>query len=467
MLVSPCLSPSLCSSSSCFSVFAQDQKPLGSKKYAQYGDVKRVAPQLLLLPTEACNYETDKRRLMNHYYYYWYGSSREARRPQLLLVKRRCTAAFSLNYQRSVIHYVRKSILVSKRKSGFSTSPHCLSPESLTSSNDLARRSSAVLAQRPSSRDALGLGSSSSPTVRETAYDAASDSSSSSPSAESNGIATAAAGIPSKVSSSGNWTFEYANTVGILGGLTPLATVDFMRKIVEATDLEDETDHIPLVLCSDPHTRKSISPSLLLPRTNNMSSKGGTSAMELMSVETLLARRRFLEKAGAKCIVMPCHVSHLWYDQLAEGCSVPFLHMADCVVEELKAANLQPLEAGSKPKIGVLGTQATIAAAEFYYEKLRSQGFDVALPDQATMEHAVIPGTAALRRGDMEGARNLLRIAVQVLLVNAVNLVLLACHDTPTAFLADDPVLRKCIDPTDALARATVRWSRSMKGIRT
>ncbi|KAG6554744.1 hypothetical protein Mapa_003763 [Marchantia paleacea] len=264
--------------------------------------------------------------------------------------------------------------------------------------------------------------------------------------------------------------FDHANTVGILGGLNPLATVEFMRKIVDASNAEDESDHIPVLLCSDPNLRKRIASSRgpmkssFKPALLEDAYGGAEEEIELITVEPLIQKRRFLEESGAKCIVMPCHVSHLWYDQLAEGCTVPFLHMADCVIDELKAADLQPLEAGTRPKIGVLGSEATLASA-FYQEKLRSQGFDVALPDKATMEHAVIPGIAALQRRDMEGAKNLLRIAVQVLLVNAVNMVVLACHNMPTAFDADDPVLRKCIDPTHALARAAVKWSKTTKGL--
>ncbi|KAK9281397.1 hypothetical protein L1049_004297 [Liquidambar formosana] len=54
--------------------------------------------------------------------------------------------------------------------------------------------------------------------------------------------------------------------------------------------------------------------------------------------------------------------------------------------------------------------------------------------DKATMEHTVIPAIEALDRKDMEGARNLLRIALQVLLVRAVNTVILASDDMLGSF---------------------------------
>ncbi|KAF5954582.1 hypothetical protein HYC85_007438 [Camellia sinensis] len=157
---------------------------------------------------------------------------------------------------------------------------------------------------------------------------------------------------------------------------------------------------------------------------------------------------------------MPCHISHSWHDEVSRGSSVPFLHMGECVAKELKEAKLRPLEAGSSLQIGVLATDAILKAG-FYQEKLQNEGFEVVLPDKATMEHTVIPAIEALNRKDMEGARNLLRIALQVLLVRAVNTVVLASDDMRKLLPQDDPLLKKCVDPMDALARSTIKWARS------
>lgn len=89
------------------------------------------------------------------------------------------------------------------------------------------------------------------------------------------------------------------------------------------------------------------------------------------------------------------------------------------------------------------------------------QGFEVVVPDKATMEHTVIPATEAFNRKDMEGARNLLRIALQVLLLRAVNTVILASDDLRELLPHDDPLLKKCVDPLDALARSTIKWTLS------
>ncbi|CAK8535711.1 unnamed protein product [Lathyrus sativus] len=240
-------------------------------------------------------------------------------------------------------------------------------------------------------------------------------------------------------------------TVGIIGGMSVDATLNFLRKLVELSS-QDGQSPIPFLLCSDPILNKEL-----------LSYERSLESFKLDSpdiVKSLRNKRVFLENSGARCIVMPCNVSHSWYEQVSNGCSVPFLHMADCVAQELKEAKLKPLEAGSPLRIGVLATNATLAAG-FYKEKLQNEGFEVILPDRATMEHTVIPATEALSRKDMEGACNLLRIALQVLLVRAVNFVILASDEMRDVLPHDDPLLKKCIDPMEVLARSTIKWVRS------
>ncbi|KAM1600925.1 uncharacterized protein LOC126610219 isoform X1 [Malus sylvestris] len=250
------------------------------------------------------------------------------------------------------------------------------------------------------------------------------------------------------------------NTVGIIGGLSVDSSVKFLRKLVNWSSRDGES-FPPFVLCSDHVSNKEL---LSIERSSfpSVSSKSdGPEFNPTPIVEKLLCKRIFLEKSGARCIVMPCHISHSWHDEISKGCSVPFLHIGECVVKELKEAKLKPLEAGSPLRIGVLASHATLTAG-FYQEKLQSEGFEVVLPDKVTMEYSVIPAIEALNRKDIEGAQNLLRIALQVLLARVVNSVILASDDM-RGLLHLDPLLKKCIDPMDALARSTISWAQSAK----
>lgn len=260
-------------------------------------------------------------------------------------------------------------------------------------------------------------------------------------------------------SSSRNSLLTQHNAVGIIGGVSVDSTLNFVKKLVKLHS-EGEEDRLPFVLCSDPALNKE----LLCHERSSFSFTWGKNEIlqpdQTAIVENLRRKRTFLERSGACCIVMPCHISHSWHDEVSKGCSVPMLHMGECVAKELKEAKLRPLEAGSPLRIGVLATDATLKAG-FYQEELQKEGFEVVLPDKATMEHTVIPSIEAMTRKDIEGARTLLRIALQVLLVRAVNTVILASDDMRQLLPRDDPLLKKCIDPMDALARSTVKFAQS------
>ncbi|CAN4086374.1 unnamed protein product [Withania somnifera] len=251
------------------------------------------------------------------------------------------------------------------------------------------------------------------------------------------------------------------NAVGVIGGRSVGTTLNFVTKLVTWSS-KDGGDGLPFVLCSDPVLNKKLSfhergsSSLFFGKNENLLKDHAP------IVENLRHKRMFLEKSGAQCVVMPCHISHSWYDQVAQGSSVPVLHMGECVAKELKEANLRPLEAGSTLRIGVLASDATLTSG-FYQEKLQNEGFEAVLPDKATMEHTVIPLVEALNRKDIEGAQNLFRIALQVLLVRAVNTVIIASDDMRDLLPPDDPLLKKCIDPMDALARSTVGFVQSVE----
>ncbi|KAL9258348.1 Aspartate racemase-like protein [Drosera capensis] len=249
----------------------------------------------------------------------------------------------------------------------------------------------------------------------------------------------------------------FANkTVGIIGGVSVVSTITFVEKLVRMSS-RDKEECLPFILSSDPSVRIGTELSRAS-RQVALHGKGGRSEMDFL-VDNLRRKRKFLEKSGARCIVMPCHVLHAWHKEISEGCPLPFLHVGDCIAKELREADMKPIEAGSNVKIGVIATDETLTAG-YYQDMLQNEGFEVVPPDKATMEHIVNPAIEAMHKRDMEGARNLLRVAIHVLLVRAVNTVILASDELQGLLPHDDPLLKKCMDPMDALARSTISWGK-------
>lgn len=141
--------------------------------------------------------------------------------------------------------------------------------------------------------------------------------------------------------------------VGIIGGVSVDSSLNFAKKLLDFRS-ENEGNTPLFVLCSDPQLINALS--------SNYSS----------IVENLRRKRVLLEKSKVRCIVMPCHLSHSWYNEIEEGCSVPFLDMGECVAKQLKEEKLRPLEFGSPLRVGVLSTNQTLVPT-FYQEKFEKE----------------------------------------------------------------------------------------------
>lgn len=155
--------------------------------------------------------------------------------------------------------------------------------------------------------------------------------------------------------------------IGIIGGVSVLSTLIFLEKLVWWSS-KDAGKSVPFLVCSDPAIRTHIAV-----QSSPINGKEGNTHLDHYSIiENLRQKRTFLEQSGVHCIVMPCHISHVWHAEISQGCSVPFLNVGDCVARELKEAKFRPLEAGSNVRIGVLAKDLTSIAA-FYKRKLQSQ----------------------------------------------------------------------------------------------
>src|SRR5690606_23936695 len=85
--------------------------------------------------------------------------------------------------------------------------------------------------------------------------------------------------------------------IGVLGGMGPLATVDFMQKLVAATPASRDQEHVPALISAIPQ---------IPDRTRAFQGHGAS------PLPAMLACARRLEAAGAGVIVMPCNTAHIW-----------------------------------------------------------------------------------------------------------------------------------------------------------
>jgi aspartate racemase len=230
--------------------------------------------------------------------------------------------------------------------------------------------------------------------------------------------------------------------LGVLGGMGPLATVDFLRKLIEETPASRDEDHIPVVVYSVPQI--PMRPSAIL--------DGGESPLPAM-IEGI----RTLKQAGAVAIAIPCNTAHYWYDDMLREGGLPIVHIADAALTEL--ASRCPRNA----TVGLIGTRGTLAAG-FFQQRLAAQGYRCIVNSEAYQEQLVLAAINHVKRNELDAASALLETAVTKLAHEGAARVVLACTETPVVLDRLSPQTASlCVDATRALATACVAWWRERR----
>ena len=157
---------------------------------------------------------------------------------------------------------------------------------------------------------------------------------------------------------------------------------------------------------------------------------------------------------------MPCNTAHFWLTELRQGCPVPFLSIveASCQEAATRATLRAAVGAPASGVVGLIGTQATLAARLFDTELLR-HSLTAIVPNELEMQNWVLPAIDCVKSGEVLKGGPLIERAVQALLDRGAHQVVLACTETPLALDAIQSRLREhCIDTNSALARACVSW---------
>jgi aspartate racemase len=223
--------------------------------------------------------------------------------------------------------------------------------------------------------------------------------------------------------------------LGVLGGMGPLATVDFLQKLIEETPATRDQDHVPVITYSVPQ----------IPDRPAAIAGTGESPFPHM-----LRGMLTLKHAGAQTAVIACNTAHYWYEDLTRESGLPILHIADAACEGLAVT-----------RVGLLATTGTLAAG-FYQRRFAQRGLACLVCNNGEQHTLVNAAIEHVKRNELAAAHALATRAADALLARGAQAVVLGCTEIPLAIEhTASEAAPLCIDATRALARACVAWWRS------
>lgn len=213
--------------------------------------------------------------------------------------------------------------------------------------------------------------------------------------------------------------------LGVLGGMGPAATLDFLQRVQAYTPAQGDQDHIRVLADINPD----------IPDRNSPGSLAGAVLAEMAGA---------LAGSGAQVLAMPCNTAHAHADLIMKASGLPLIDM-------IGTAARAAADSGAR-RVGVLGTRG---ALKLYREYLAARGLGLITlsPEEQEGFMALVYRIKAGERSD--AARAEMRGLAQTLVGQGAECVIAGCTEAPLVLSPGD-LRTPLIDAGDLLARRCV-----------
>ena len=223
--------------------------------------------------------------------------------------------------------------------------------------------------------------------------------------------------------------------LGVLGGMGPAASAEFIVRLIEQTPASKDQDHIPFVLWSD---------SRVPDRSTSM--RNGDDK----PLPYLLEGVKGLKAVGCDLIVIPCNTAHFWFHELKKHAYI--IHIVDSVAGALRDINI------TNTTIGVMGTQATIELGLYQY-RLNKLGWDCIVPTKEEMDTKVQPAIDLIKSGKIVESQCLLVDVMHTLINRGAQAIVLGCTELPLAIRIAEEESTPIVNSIDSLVKSVIQWN--------
>ena len=223
-------------------------------------------------------------------------------------------------------------------------------------------------------------------------------------------------------------------TIGIIGGMGPLATADLFSKIVRLTKAGCDQDHIHVLIDSN---------TAIPDRTRAILGQGEDPLPQM----ALSAER--LYQAGADFLIMPCNTAHYFHAALCRRSKLPILNMLEETAAVLARSGVR--------RAGLLATDGTVRSG-VYKAAMDTYGVTLLTPGMAGQRDVMSLIYDGVKAGNSAFDCDPFSAVCEGLLERGAETLILGCTELPLAF-ASYGLSFPHVDPTLLLAAAAIRFA--------
>lgn len=223
-------------------------------------------------------------------------------------------------------------------------------------------------------------------------------------------------------------------TIGILGGMGPLATCDLMRKIIDHTEAANDQEHIHI--CVDSNTNIPDRTAAILYDGSNPLPEMIKSAVRLQSM-------------GADVLIIPCNTAHFYLEEIRKYIDIPILSMLQETANYLHNQGVQ--------RAAILATDGTIQCG-LYDAVLVNSGISPMHPSEKEQKLIMSIIYDCVKAGKVCFDIQEIYAMEKHLSEQGAQVMILGCTELPVAFAQWENYI-PVVDPTDILAMAAIRYA--------
>jgi aspartate racemase len=153
-------------------------------------------------------------------------------------------------------------------------------------------------------------------------------------------------------------------TIGIIGGMTWVSSLDYYRLLNEMVNEK----------LGGAESAKIILYSVNFGEIKKLTEAGEWEAIE----EILVSSAKKLELAGADCILIGANTMHKMADEVGAAVGIPLIHVAEETAKVISGKQLK--------KVALLGTKYTMQL-DFYKDKLSGHGIAAIIPSEEDINY--------------------------------------------------------------------------------
>lgn len=220
-------------------------------------------------------------------------------------------------------------------------------------------------------------------------------------------------------------------TLGVIGGLGPMATAYLMELVTKMTKSGCDQEHLPMIVYSYPQ---------IPDRTAYILKKNPNSP-----VPELVRLAKQLQQQNVTAIAIPCITAHYFWQEVSQQVQTPVLNALVGTAQHLRENGVR--------KVGIMATDGTIATGLLQLT-LENAGMEVLLPDaenQQGVMDLIYRDIKANRPPDME----LFRKISSDLHRSGAEVIILGCTEL-SLIKKDYDIGPGFIDALEVLARLAV-----------